>query len=343
MAQLPDVRNNDVIYPHVLALQALANLNNHNSEKALELYRYLQDIDYPFAARDYNNLGTAYLNLDMIDEAKECDDSVKVLDPTDTSLEFAIACKTHNTDRIFELIDNNFDYTNSEFESVYKRDYANVIDRYYNATIDRRRAELQSSKRQFTGFIILSALLVIIIAVVVYALVKRKEARVTETLVLVDELSDMLRSQADDISKLQGELAEGSAYKTKAKNQLLSKIGAFNEVCDVYSDYTDDSRQLARRIEAFISKNATKRNLDEIESNINEYYGGIIRRLRSDFPSLKDADVALFTLIVAGFKAPAIALYLKTDTRTVYSRRYKLKQKMLRIDAPSASDYIAYL
>ena len=343
LAQLQDVQTNDIIYPHVIALQALANLNNNNNEKALELYRYLQDTGYPFSARDYNNLGTVYLNLGVIDKANECNDSLRHREATDTSLEFAIACKTHNTDGIFKLIDDNFDYTNSEFESIYKRDYAKVIDEYYKAAIDKRHAELQRNKRQFIGFIILAIVLAIIIAVVVYVLMKRKEARVAETLVLVDELSGMLRSQADDISKLQDELAEGSTYKAKAQNQLLSKIEAFNEVCDVYSDSTGDSKQLARRIETFINKNATNKNLEEIEENINEYYDGIILRFRSDFPELTSADVALFTLIVAGFKSPAIALYLKTAISTIYSRKYKLKQKMLKIDAILASEYVSLL
>lgn len=347
LADLPDIQKHEVIFPNVVALQALTNLNNHNNSRALDLYKYLQTLDYTFTAGEYNNLGTVYLNLGMIDKARVCNDSVEALDPTDTTLEFAIACQTKDTDKIFDLIDNNFDYTNAEFESVYKRDYAKVIDDYYKSTIEKRQDELQSNRRHFMQFIIFMVLLVLLILMAVYALVKRKEARMNEKLILVDELSDTLRSQSDDISRLRGELAEGSTlqdtYKNKAKDQLLSKIQAFNEVCDVYSDSTGDTRQLVRRIEAFINKNATPKDLEEIEANINEYYEDIIERFRSDFPTLKDADVALFTLIVAGFKAPAIALYLKTDISTIYSRKYKLKQKMLKVDSTKASYYGHFL
>ena len=132
-------------------------------------------------------------------------------------------------------------------------------------------------------------------------------------------------------------------YRRQSREHVMKQLAAFNEICGLYSDSTDNPKHLYKRIEAFISRNATPKNLAVIERDINDCFDGIIARLRADFPALKDGDVHLFTLIVAGFKAPAIALYLGADINAIYTRKFRLKQKLLKTNPSAAQHYITYL
>lgn len=368
IADIEAVRNNKEVFPHVLAMQALAHLNIHQNSRAIELFQTLKNTDYVFTALNYYHLGAAYLNLNMIDEAWACSDSVKVYNPSDTNLDYAIARRTKDARQIFQLIDNDFNYTNSEFESVYKRNYSAVIDGFYKQAIAERKAELSHSRRGFTTFAVIVLAVLVLVIIVAAILVRRKQLRINKTLGLVAELSeslhtksdritelsgrltevsDNLNSASDRLAQLSGDLAEGSRmqaeYRRQSKEHVLKQLAAFNDVCGLYSDSADNPKQLYKRVEAFISRHATPQNLAEIEQDINEYFDNIISRLRSDFPALKQTDVHLFTLIVAGFKAPAIALYLGADINAIYTRKFRLKQKLLKTNPSAAQHYITYL
>lgn len=346
ITRLQTVRVNPTLYCASLRNLAIAKLNDNQSEAALELLKSMKQ-SYDFNALDYYNMGRAYLNLNMIPEAKACSDSVKAFDPTDTNLDFSIARYTYDKDRIFKLVDDNMDYTNSEFESIYKRNYVEVIDRFYRQALDYRTSQLRVSRLRFYIVLSVIGLLVIIVFISVYEINKRKEAKINATLSQVEELSETLSAQSQYIAKLQDEVAEGTTrqddYKLEAKNQILAKLQAFNQICDVYSDHSDDSEHLSRRIKAFIAKNATKKNLEEIRRSVNKYLDDIISRFQADFPETKSDETDLFTLIVAGFKAPAIALYLKTTCGSIYARKTRLKQKIQKSNPEKTQQYLRFI
>ena len=368
LACLDVVLSNPRLNHAVTGVRAFAHLNSHHYTLALDLLLALKDDEFEFTPLDFYNLGIAYLSLGMIDEARACSDSVKVYNPHDTSLDYAIARRTKDTGHIFQLIDNDFDYTNSEFESIYKRNYSAVIDGFYKQAIAERKAELNRNRRSFNVFAIIALAVLVLVIIVAAILVRRKQLRINKTIGLVAELSeslhtksdritelsgrltevsDNLNSASDRLAQLSGDLAEGSRmqaeYRRQSKEHVMKQLAAFNDVCGLYSDSADNPKQLYKRVEAFISRHATPQNLAEIEQDINEYFDNIISRLRSDFPALKQTDVHLFTLIVAGFKAPAIALYLGVDTNTIYTRKFRLKQKLLKTNPSAAQHYITYL
>lgn len=340
------VIENPILYDAIIGNLAIAKLNNNQSSEALELFKALK-LRKEFNALDFYNLGRAYLNLNMIAEARACSDSVKAIDPTDTSLDFSIARATKDNANIYRLIEDDLDYTNSEFTSIYKRNYAEVIDRFYRQTIDEQKSELRSKRLQFIIVLAVLGMFLIAAAAVAYILIRRKQTKIDETFSLVEQLSDALSHQTDDNSRLRSALAEGEShrdtYRLEARNQILAKLEAFNHVCDVYSDYSGNPKQLARRIEDFLTKYATQENLEEIRLNIDAYCDNIITRFRTDFPELSESDIDLFTLIIAGFKAPAIALYLGVDCRTVYTRKTRLKQKIQKANFERAFNYLSII
>lgn len=403
LASLQQVKDNGVIYPHVISLLALANLNTHRNKRALELYKQLQSTDYSFTAGDYNNLGTAYLNLGKIDEARTYSDSVKALDPTDTSLDFAIACKTKDTTNIFDLIDNDFEDTNSEFESLYRRNYTQIIDEYYSVALDKRQNELRRNQRNFATFIILTLILLAGLTVIYVLTVKRKQRRIAQTLGIVAELSKSLDNRSEEIRKLEAaisattqainQLEEALSTRTeditklesnlKARDEDISKLqkslearnedlwrlqvsldevlckqaensqnesselgnhlSLINEVGSLYSNSGADPIILYKNVERLISRTVTKKKTFEIEKHLNESRDNIVARFRADFPQLKESDVQLFTLTVAGLQAAAVALFLKVDVGSVYTRRFRLRNKIMTLNAEAAAAYENYL
>lgn len=74
---------------------------------------------------------------------------------------------------------------------------------------------------------------------------------------------------------------------------------------------------------------ADDEKLSGIESLINESYGGILEKIKLDFPNLKREDYLLFIYSCLGFSNLSIALFLNEEKVTaVYNRRKRLKKRM---------------
>ena len=80
----------------------------------------------------------------------------------------------------------------------------------------------------------------------------------------------------------------------------------------------------------------------ELEDYANYRYGGIMTKLRSDFPRLKEEDYVIFLLTRLGFSIPTVALLLKKDDDKmfVYNHRKRLKEKFREFNGVDRESYL---
>ena len=95
--------------------------------------------------------------------------------------------------------------------------------------------------------------------------------------------------------------------------------------------------KLVQTIEAI--KNDAKR-LEELERAVDEYRGGLMRRLTALLPKLSERDRRVSLYVFAGFSNRAIAIFIDSDPVSVSKIRYNIKQKIKNVGGEGADTLI---
>ena len=169
-------------------------------------------------------------------------------------------------------------------------------------------------------------------------------------------LDKRMEEQSSDMSRLIGVLSEKeteismlSAAMTydRSERQRLSAMvsdllrGRFSHLNTIINEYSglQESEEnyfvFYKNIEYELEKIRRPKNIAEIERMVDECKDGIIGKLRVQIPAMKDRDVTLVTLTLAGLNARAVGLFLGIQGNSTY----KLKKQIInQISGSDAED-----
>ena len=80
-----------------------------------------------------------------------------------------------------------------------------------------------------------------------------------------------------------------------------------------------------------------------LERVVNIVHDDAVRKLRDDFPQMKDADVRLLCYIFGGFSLQVISLFMHDSVANVYARKSRLKSRIRTSEAPHKELFLALL
>lgn len=80
-----------------------------------------------------------------------------------------------------------------------------------------------------------------------------------------------------------------------------------------------------------------------LERVVNIVHDDAVRKLRDDFPQMKDADVRLLCYIFGGFSPQVISLFMHDSVANVYARKSRLKSRIRTSEAPHKELFLALL
>ena len=133
----------------------------------------------------------------------------------------------------------------------------------------------------------------------------------------------------------------------KMKFLLEERFALFNKLCTTYyeSSFFNKEREnifkeVKKEIENFVNN---KETISKMEQLINDYKDDIITRLHNDFPFMSDKDRLIYSLLLAGFSAKAIAVITGVSRDVVYARKSRLKKKIAKLDSDNKAIYEKYL
>lgn len=187
---------------------------------------------------------------------------------------------------------------------------------------ERRERELVAERNAviFAGAVIL----IIVIVLFAWYRLRSKNREIAQYVETVSELQLTLRTLPAEMSS-----SVGSLYR--------DRFVELNELCETYYDHSGSARhknivfnKLVQTIEAI--KNDGKR-LEELEAAVDEYRGGLMRRLNELLPRLSERDRRVSLYVFAGFSNRAIAIFIDSDPVSVSKIRYNIKQKIKNVGA----------
>ena len=96
--------------------------------------------------------------------------------------------------------------------------------------------------------------------------------------------------------------------------------------------------EVDRLLSSFESSEINKRLIESVDL----YFEGMASRFREDFPDLKEDDYMLFLYLVCGFSNYSIMLLLDVTMPTVYSRKKRVKAKIVAYQPELAEKYLSF-
>ena len=350
-------------------MSALINKKNPDSRKAADIFFYMLDsLDYQPSIKDYGLLANAYSlsnrNAEAMNIVKELKDQVRNEDKISSSLiyniEYKVAKNVGEYKKALTLFENVTFIQDSILSKTLSQSVINTQKDYF-----KRQAEYDAERLHMKNTIILliviaSAITLASISYFWYRKVKDKEReKELETSRLIDRISEvrnelisLQREKDEQISSLTRALeSENQEAMSGFREQIYSlyqtRFRFFDNICRQYYSFgmtAAKQKQIFKVVEENIGEVSDDKEIMALEEIVDAFRGGVMKKLRAEFPRFKEEDFKVMCYWYAGFSPTAMCVFMKVDDiNDIYKRKSRLKARIEKSESPNKDFFISQL
>ena len=345
-------------------MSALINKKNPDSRKAADIFFYMLDsLDYQPSIKDYGLLANAYSlsnrNAEAMNIVKELKDQVRNEDKISSSLiyniEYKVAKNVGEYKKALTLFENVTFIQDSILSKTLSQSVINTQKDYF-----KRQAEYDAERLRMKNTIIL---LIVIASVVTlasisyfwYRKVKDKEReKEFETARLMDRISEvrnelisLQREKDEQISSLAKALESENHEAMAGFREQIYRFRFFDNICRQYYSFgmtAAKQRQIFKVVEENIREVSDDKEIMALEEIVDAFRGGVMKKLRAEFPRFKEEDFKVMCYWYAGFSPTAMCVFMKVDDiNDIYKRKSRLKARIEKSESPNKDFFISQL
>ena len=281
-------------------------------------------------ASSLESLASCYIACDSLEQAKELLNSISC--DSDYMMKYIIlrdlseiAVKQNNLDSLFIYVDSAYECLEKRCQ---KSEY--VRNEYYQENLakelEKERLQHQAKLDKWVAAFIISVLA--LIALIIYNVLRKRIAaerqrRLDALVTLRNELSRLLSERQEDKREIecQREIIQQNDHTLSVfQNYLLDRV------CEISDSLTEDE-------EIKITDEVWK----EIEKLLDCYGNGMVRKLRQQYPDLKEEDIQLCMLLRLKLNNAVISNIYNVSVAAVKKRKLRLKRNGFNVVDPSVS------
>ena len=357
-----------------LSIRAKCDFNRRDFKGAIRALEGIRQLDKDMLTADhYRTLGVSYATLGDIASAKACRDSLSRLQPGEQSVDYAINRVVGNYDVANSQLEHIVDSTNVELYKILKRNYAEVISKFYGLEEKAAMEQISKSKMTLVSVIIVTIILLafgyMFFRYRTNLLSSQIEARISEAQNLekiLFEKSSQLDDMKTDRDKLVNKLSQRDSELERIREEshrestasvpaiardeirylLAGRFEHLDRLCSVYFQFKGQSNE-KDKISSEVLEIINGIQYDDkikakLEETINGNLGDVMVRFRKDFPSVKERDYMLFMFLILDFSPRAISILQDLKTEVVYNHKSKLKRKISASNSEYKDEYLSY-
>lgn len=205
---------------------------------------------------------------------------------------------------------------------------------YYKSETLRREEKIRAMQQRLVFGTILGILALLIIAMVMVSLFRKKER-------LLKEQMARIALEEKELDRLNQENAHliGSLFS--------EKVDHLDQLCEAY--FKSEEGKQKELIFKQVKELATKIRNDEslflsLEKDLDRYCHEIMSKLRKQVPRIKGENLKIISLFFAGFSYETIQLALrKNSIQSLRTARSRFRKEILDAEAPDAEFFIKML
>ncbi len=341
--------NKDTTYI-VKSLQYLymAQIGLREYNDAKETLLKLLDFDryYPsFRSKEYANLAMLYsYDKNKIDSAQYYLSLVNLPSNPDlqmkynyTLLKICEAKKDYGTyvDYSWKL----FDQEDHLFIDMTQNEVAEAMKEYYYLNA---RYEEEQRLEERCVFILVSVILILVLGFL-SLLFKLHKSRLTEKFLRAEAVAATLHEQLETYKSFHDKQHEEmkklldvshqnlAAQKLQVVTIFRQRYDKINKILSYYAEDPKSPRhqkELIHELDKLIVSFHSPKDMAEMEECANLYLDGIMRRLREHMTTFQERDFILLLFLLVGFTPKTISLFVDESVKNIYSRKYRLKEKI---------------
>lgn len=204
---------------------------------------------------------------------------------------------------------------------------------------DLYRAELELNKTQKENltlkFILVVTIAVIIILIGIYLIsryIRRKRKEISEYLHTIATLRDSIENTHTHNSQM-------SILTNNLFSEQFSLIGNIGKSIAELQDDQVGLKLLYNRINSIISKFEESETLSKLEDIINQCKDNLMLKLRTEMPKLNKKEYQQMCYHYVGFPINLIGHLMHEKNTTIYKRRERIKDKIIK-NSPAHAEVI---
>lgn len=297
-------------------------------------------------AAGYCTRAQTFLLRNRPDSARRCLQRAETLDPDNDVLPmieytaYRVETRAGRYREAARMIDR-FIFLNDSLTRTALQASAGMIERDYfrerAAFADFRMQNRRLGERLVAAVVLL---LLLIAGLILRQRIRLHKERNERYLLLVREaeaeyrnLARSLQQRDRDEARMKGLIA--------SRFDIVDRLGkTLYERENTVSGQAVMTREVKRIIEGFAENGDM---LQELEHIVDMAHDGVMRKLRRDFPKMKEADVRLLCYIFGGFSPQVISLFMEESVANVYARKSRLKSRIKASDAPDRELFLTLL
>lgn len=270
-----------------------------------------------------------------------------------------------NMSEALHMYDQSMYLQNQNIYRILERPVVGAQRDYY-----RTVSELESVKARNRVIILMASTIIFILIILSYTLFyknreRKAAARIRDYLFTIDglisretlsqetikglnailrEKTDSERTDKETIHSLNKRIFELSAWQSinkdkisilnmKVREMLRQRFLPSDFLYTRYYEQLDDKKKAERLykvVKSQIDDFTSSRNIDRMDSLLNETYSGIMKKLSSAQLALQEKELMLIRFILAGFSAKSIAAILNDTHQNINQRKKRLLDKIAR-------------
>ncbi|MDE6410096.1 MAG: hypothetical protein K2K81_07640 [Muribaculaceae bacterium] len=173
------------------------------------------------------------------------------------------------------------------------------------------------------------------------AVIASAEQKDNDDLALINKQKKELKKKSAQINQLTKKLNYAGNMLSNLYTEQWSTI---NMLCkEFFNKDKSDSAIIMANINNELEKLKSKGFYQTLERDLNTYYDGIVKKLRAQCINLKEEDIKLIILCLAGFSSIAVSLLTECSTSTFYARKQRIINKIALSNVPDRDLFLNYL
>ena len=297
-------------------------------------------------AAGYCTRAQTFLLRNRPDSARRCLQRAETLDPDNDVLPmieytaYRVETRAGRYREAARKIDR-FIFLNDSLTRTALQTSAGMIERDYfrerAAFADFRMQNRRLGERLVAAVVLLLLLIAVLILRQRIRLHKERNERylllVREAEAEYRNLARSLQQRDRDEARMKGLIA--------SRFDIVDRLGkTLYERENTVSGQAVMTREVKRIIEGFAENGDM---LQELEHIVDMAHDGVMRKLRRNFPKMKESDVRLLCYIFGGFSPQVISLFMEENVANVYARKSRLKSRIKASEAPDRELFLTLL
>ena len=332
------------------------DMKNYDSiDNKIELLKNYKNV-YDLTSIDYAYLSNYKLYQCDYNEAKNLLDTalIKAASPNDKIFAYIEYIKylklNDNYKESLLLTDRLLNYQNKSIEKNMRQSVISEQRNHYNQQAIKSSIHEEKMRLIMIFLIIFSLLFITSLFIFIKFKLKLKDNEIEQKISYINNLIARIDNNNVEkdiiLSKLSMQCSHSEELQNLITSLLKEHFTTLNMLCDEYYEKGNSEKTrilIINQIDKEIRNISSNKNIHKIEELVNKCMNNIITKIRQQIPSIDDDDIIFLTLIYAGFSPRAICLFTNIKIKTVYTKKYRIKEKIISSNAQDKDLFILNL